>query len=427
MEVSRVWGAAALIIFVLIGGCAKVPIEELEGYRSAFSQVSAVSGALYEEAAKVVTEVEAAQLALGRGGEKVRADLINPPTDFDPSQVTGPGERVRDLPEPIALRVCAMQTVIAYNDALVAHVSGDPLEKVVAPLKAAAGQIEGFAALASSIPVKELGLGPITELGSLAINLNPFASMAPGAIEGLKGLARLGLQAKAESEMREALLAGYGPVQEVLTILEADSGQLYGFQKVRCGLTRYEALNANGKTLTSIDGLSEAFARPTQAPISTTVDTLEQRMTASVIAIYQPSTDFDPCGSGKPEMKTPKKVGFFVRKFPYEFPFAKQQGRPMNGNAAQALDVFVTEYESNATRTVAARESLRNYHSQVLPDYVILLRNAKRGLQIVSISAKRQPALAEKASDLIMIAANIRSNIDSIRSANKTEAKSTFP
>ena len=427
MKNARAQGAATLIVVALISGCAHVPIEELESYRTAFHQVSTVSGALYEEAAKVIVDVEAAQLALKRGGRDVGAGSVNPPSSFDPGKVDGSGGWTRDLPEPIALRLSAMQTVVAYNDALVAHASGDPLEKVVAPLKVAAGQIEGLAALASSIPaMKTLGLGPVTGLGSLAVKLNPFGSLASGAIEGLKGFARLALQAKAENEVREALLAGYAPVQQVLAILEADSEQVYGFQKVRCALTRYEAINMTGKTLGSIAGLSEAFARPMQAPLATTVGALEQRMTASVIAIYQPSTEFDPCGSGEAGMTSPEKLDLSIG-FPYKFPFAQQLGKSMTDNAAQALDVFVTDYEKHAARTVAARESLQNYHSRVLPDYVILLRNAKRGLETVRVSASRQPAPAERAVDLIKIGANIRSNIDSIRSAKKADATTTFP
>jgi len=428
MKVTRARGAVALIIFALIGGCAKVPIEDLDGYRSAFSQVSVVSEALYEEAAKVVIDVKEAQLALARDGKKERKAFINPPSVFEPSKVAGSGGRIWELPEPITLRLSAIQTVNAYNDSLVAHVSGDPLEKVVAPLKAAAGQIEDFTDLASSISgVETLGQGSSAGLGSLVIQLNPFGSMAPGAIDGLKGLVRLALQAKTESEMQEALLAGYRPVQEVLTILEEDSAQLYGFQKVRCSLTRYELLKENSKTLGSIVDLSQAFGRPTQAPKSTTVGTMEHRMTSSMIAIFQPSAQFDPCGSGKPEMVTPKKLKFSIGSFPYKFPFANQLGKPMTDNAADAFDVFVTKYQDNAARTVAASESLQNYHSRVLPNYVMLLRNAKRGLEIVSISANRQPALAERAGDLIVTSANIRSNIDNIRSAMKTEATSTLP
>lgn len=428
MKVTHTRGVVALIIFALIGGCAQVPIEDLEGYRSAFSQVSVVSEALYEEAAEVINDLEEAQLSLAQDSKKERKAFINPPSVFEPSKVAGSEGRIRELPEPIALRLSALKTVNAYNDSLVAHVSGDPLEKVVTPLKAAAGQIEDFTDLASSIPEMEtLGLGSATGLGRLVIQLNPFGSMAPGAIEGLKGLVRLALQAKTESEMRDALLAGYSPVQEVLTILEEDSAQLYGFQKVRCSLTRYEAINASGKTRVAIAGLSEAFARPELAPISTTVDSLEQRMTASTIAIFQPSTQFDPCGSGKPEMVTPKKLKFSIGSFPYKFPFTNQLGKPMTDNAANAFDLFVTEYENNAAQTVAASESLQNYHSRVLTNYVMLLRNAKRGLEIVSISANRQPVIAERAGDLILISANIRSNIDNIRSAMKTEATSTLP
>ncbi|WP_210542814.1 hypothetical protein [Rhodoferax sp. PAMC 29310] len=420
MRASHSTRTLLLVVTAVLGGCASVPVAELASYRDAFREVSVVGTTLYAQAGKTVVDVQAAQT-----GKQHSLDLVNPPSEFDPRAVAGPTGPDADFPPAIALRLAALQTVVAYNDSLVAHVSGDPLEKITAPLKAAAGSMNRFIDLARNFTGKRVKGSVETDLPAI----NPFNLIATsGVLGGLKGLVTIALQAKANNEMRQALLDAYEPIQQVLSILEADTAQLYGFQKVQCALVRNgEALPMINVTLDSVDGFTAAFARPTQGGLREEVNALEQRMTASFVAVYQPDVPFDPCGSGKAKSMISSDLSDALNGFPYRFPFAEQRGMPLTEKGALLLGGFVNEVEQQALRTVAARETLRSYHARMLPDYVVLLRDAKQGLSVVWAAATRIPSLAGHGGELTTIGTNIRDSIIRIRSAMKADASTQSP
>jgi hypothetical protein len=378
--------APMLLALALLAGCSSAPIKELTAYQGAFKQTAVIGDDLYRDGAQVLVELDEALKALPRSQASISSS--NPPAEFVPAKSVPSAEGIEGVHPTIALRLLALETVVAYNDALVAEVSGDPLEKIVAPLQAAGTRLQGFAGLASKLSGDRIDLGKFANLSALTIRLNPFGGVA---LDGIKALARLGLEAKAAAEIRESLNTAYPDIKNVLLVLKEDTAALYRLQKHRCHLRQSAAIEESTlDVLLPTRAMTSAFARPSAgSELNAGVSRLEDRMTAAVTALFQPGVDFDPCGTGKTVNRRTSQIEFTVGAYPYVFPFGSTD-KAVDANSIKAMEAFVSEYELRAARTVGASESLRTYHGQVLPDYVAWLRSTEVGLDTLHLTTAEQ-------------------------------------
>ena len=407
-----------LIAILLLQACTQVPRQDLDVYQSAFADTAETGVALYQEAAKVLRDVEAAKAKAQAtvGGKPVK--IIGAPVAFDPQDVATSSDPVLELPATIRVRVLALETVLAYNDALVAHVSGDPLDRIKRPIAAAEQRLMGFTGLVAGLTdTARVDLtGAVTgKIADLVIDANPFVGLA---LAGLKQLIGLGLKEKAAIEFHKALIAAHGDIDNVLDLLEKDTASLYGFAKIRCALVRQTGIKRlRDDAVLPMRAIAVAFKRPTDPPLLADVIALEQGMDEAVVGIFQPGTVFDPCGSGEPTTYDVTKVKRFSGGgYPFAFNFT------IDGNAKQpdtaavgVLASLVANYEIVAGEMVATQQRLLRYHGQLLPNYVALIRSARDGLRTLKESAVQGSTF--DAAGLMRLGAVIRANVEGVKRA----------
>jgi hypothetical protein len=102
-----------------------VPVAELASYRMRSAGCRLLAPPL--RAGKTVVDVQAAQT----GGAAQPRPGQSPPSEFDPRTVPDLLDPTRTFHQPLRFSSARYETVVAYSDSLVAHVShrGDPLRK----------------------------------------------------------------------------------------------------------------------------------------------------------------------------------------------------------------------------------------------------------------------------------------------------------
>ena len=402
-----------LLIAVLLQACTQVPRPDLYVYQTAFAKTAETGAALYQEAAQVLRDVQAAKAEAAQAGGKA-AKAIGPPASFNPENVTASSDEILTLPEAIQVRVLALDTVLAYNDALVAHVSGDPLDRIRRPIADSVQRLDGFAGLVAGLTGESVDVtGVITgEIKNLAVSANPFGGLA---LAGLKKLIELGLQEKAAIEFQNALLAAHSDIDSILELLEKDTVSLYGFAKIRCALTRQTGIkHLRDDAVKPMRTVANAFQRPTGQNLAPVV-ALEQRIGEAVTGIFQPETAFDPCGTGTPTTYTVDDlINTYLGSYPFTFYFSENSAaKEMDATTIEVLELLVTNYERRSGEMVAAQDRLQSYHDQLLPDYVALIRSARDGLRTLKDATVEGNTF--DSAGLMRLGEVIRANVASVK------------
>jgi hypothetical protein len=198
MPLLRLALLGALLVLL---GCVGVPKQELDSYRTAYSEAKNAGELLYDEISGIIS----AQNGGGSGGCSSSAGAF--PKCFNPLEVTRSGRRNEDA--SILARRLSLALLEEYNTILLDLAEG----KSQADIKR---NIEGLAGLANDL----LAVSGVTSGGLAALLQGPVVGALSSFALKLEGL-------RANEAVRQALIADRPTISALFEALISDTPKMY--------------------------------------------------------------------------------------------------------------------------------------------------------------------------------------------------------
>lgn len=238
---ASVWLVAA----ALLGGCAGVPVAQLQAYSDGYDQAKSAAALVYADAAPAMSA------APSSAGSSFPVSLGPPKFDRE-----GCGPMVASS-ESLRARCQAMVALKAYNQALLDIAAGKTADDILAQV--------------------DLAFGSLTTLGSLSAGataaLGPLTAAAP-ALRAILGEA---LKLRDRAALRSTLERGAPSVREMIQALRNDVDLLYGVHRAYAVKRLGTIQNAIDRDLNVAKRRIAVSAAPKDQAVAASLRLLEQR------------------------------------------------------------------------------------------------------------------------------------------------------
>ncbi|WP_298812353.1 hypothetical protein [uncultured Roseibium sp.] len=256
-------------LFLLLTGCAGIPVETLTTYADAFAQARDAGDLLLDEISPIVSAKTSTA-----GDARCGTSRLGYPLCFDPDTARSQDNaRINEDPSIVARRD-ALEAITLYNNMLVDIAEGKRSEEF-------GNRIDELVRLANSVAA--IGVVPS---GGMSALIPPSASYA-------KDLAnRLG-QARANATVRQSILRSKDDIQELIQALADDTTPIYNiFRKAR----EIDLFNIRAdRRIAELSGDTKAVAAANKrfSAISLSIKRFHESLTAYVNLLDQTSEALD--------------------------------------------------------------------------------------------------------------------------------------
>lgn len=273
----------AILLSIVMGGCAGVPTAQLQAYSNAYDEAKSAAALIYADAAPAL------RIAAGIAPETAASKKLGEfPVSLGPAAFDreGCGAAVASF-DDLRARCQAMIALKAYNQALLDIAAGKTSDDILAQVDQAFRSVSTVAAI-------------VPGAAAAAFLTGPVAAIFPA----LKGILGEALKLRDRAALRNALMQGAPQIRILIQALRDDVDRLYTIHRAYAARTLTNVQSAIDENVNAAFSVVAAHSRPTDAAVASTLGLLEQRF-EEMFSGPEPSTRFrlkgiPPAGGGKP-------------------------------------------------------------------------------------------------------------------------------